>query len=353
MEFHSSSLSINHPQNTFPKKMSNETSPMEIEEEPILAANPNRFVIKPIRYDDIWDMYKKAVASFWTLEEVDLSDDLVHWRKLTKNEQHFIKHTLAYFVGADGIVNENLFMNFISEVQIPEARYFYGFQIAMENIHSETYAELIETYINDEHEKQHLFNAIEEVPCVKKKAEWAFKHFNRDGLSFAKRLVAFACIEGIFFSASFATIFWLKERGIMPGLTFTNELISRDEALHTDFACLLYSKLVNKLTYDQVKEIVLEAVAIEQEFATQALPCRLVGINSGLMKKYIEFVGDHLLQSLGYPKHYQTKNPLKFMERISRTVSITNFFEKKVSQYSKAGVGVNKDEETFKLIMDF
>lgn len=322
-------------------------------DEPLLKPTNDRFVLKPIQYPDLWDMYKKSMASFWTLEEVDLSEDMNYWKTLNNNEKHFIKHTLAFFASADGIVNENIFMNFISEVQVAEARCFYGFQIAMENIHSETYAELIDTYIRDEEEKRILFNAITEMDCVKKKADWAFKYFNREGLSFAKRLVAFACIEGIFFSGSFATIFWLKKRGIMPGLTFTNELISRDEGLHTDFACLLYSKLNNKLTRQEVLEIVCDAVDIEHYFVEDALPVRLIGMNSVSMKKYIEFVADHLLMELGYEKFYNTKNPFKFMEDISRTVSVTNFFEKRVSQYSKAGMCTDPEEAKFNIGIDF
>lgn len=323
-------------------------------QEPLLMENPKRFVNAKPQYPDVWKMYKKAQSVYWTFEEVDLSTDLKDWKNLNSDERYFIGHTLGYFAGADGIVNENIFLNFCNEVQHFEVRSFYGFQIAMENIHSETYAGLIDAYITNEKEKMVLFNAIEELPCVKKKADWAFKFFNRDGLSFQKRLVAFACVEGIFFSGSFATIFWIKERGLMPGLTFTNELISRDEGLHTDFACLLYSKIVNRLTYDEVLEIVTEAVSIEKEFVCDALPVRLIGINSDSMCKYIEFVADHLLEQLGYPRHYNTPNPLKFMERISRTISITNFFEKRVSQYIKAGFGsLDENEGKFDLTDDF
>lgn len=318
-----------------------------IAEEPLLRENPQRFSLKPLHYPQFWKMYKKAKACFWTLEEVDLDSDLRDWKNLTPSEQYFIKHTLAFFAGSDGIVNENIFMNFMCEVQIPEARCFYGFQIMMENIHSETYAELIDTYIADENEKFVLFNAINEMPCVKKKAEWAFKYFNRDGLSFQTRLVAFACVEGIFFSGSFATIFWLKERGIMPGLTFTNELISRDEGLHTDFACLMYDEIVNRLSQDEVLDIIKDAVEVEKDFVCDALPVRLIGMNADSMCEYIEFVADHLLEQLGYQRHYKTKNPFKFMERISRSISVTSFFEKRNSQYSKAGVGINPEEEKF------
>ncbi len=320
-------------------------------EEPLLKENKNRFVLLPIHYPDIWQMYKKAEASFWTAEEIDLSQDLKDWENMTKDEQHFIKHVLAFFAASDGIVNENLAINFTNEVQFPEARCFYGFQIMMENIHSETYSLLIDTYIKDSTEKNYLFNAIETVPCVTKKAEWALRWISKG--SFAERLVAFAAVEGIFFSGSFCSIFWLKKRGLMPGLSFSNELISRDEGLHCDFACLLYTKyLVNKLPEEQVLSIITDAVAIEQEFISDALPVSLIGMNADLMKQYIEFVADRLLVELGCPKHYYATNPFDFMEMISLQGK-TNFFEKRVAEYQKAGVMSDKSEHKFSLNEDF
>lgn len=290
----------------------------------------------PIQYPQIWEMYKKAEASFWTAEEVDLSSDLRHWETLTPDEKHFITHVLAFFAASDGIVLENLAGRFMKEVQVAEARAFYGFQIAIENIHSEMYSLLLETYIKDFAEKTRLFHAIETVPCVAKKAKWALNWIDGSE-SFAERLVAFACVEGIFFSGSFCSIFWLKKRGLMPGLTYSNELISRDEGLHCDFACLLYSLLRTKLSKERVRGIVKEAVEIEREFVCDALPCALVGMNAGLMSQYIQFVADRLLAALGYGKLYGVANPFDWMELISLQGK-TNFFEKRVGEYQKASV---------------
>lgn len=322
--------------------------------EPLLKDNPSRFVVFPIVYPDIWQMYKKAEASFWTAEEVDLSKDMADWDSLKADEKHFISHVLAFFAASDGIVNENLVENFSVEVQVTEARCFYGFQVAVENIHSEMYSLLIDTYIRDQREKMHLFNAIETLPCVKQKADWAFKWMNQDNATFPERIVAFASVEGIFFSGSFASIFWLKKRGLMPGLTFSNELISRDEGLHCDFACLLFKHVVQKPSAARVKQIVCEAVTIEQEFLTDALPCALIGMNNGLMKTYIEFVADRLLVALGQSKVYNSENPFPFMENISLEGK-TNFFEKKVSEYQKSGVMTNaaEDRHTFSVDEDF
>jgi len=303
--------------------------------EQILKENKDRFVLFPIQYPEIWQHYKKAEASFWTAEEVDLSHDLTDWDRLNPGERHFISHVLAFFAASDGIVNENLAVNFIREVQIPEARCFYGFQIMMENIHSEMYSLLIDTYVKNQEEKQRLFHALETVPCVKLKGEWALRWIKSG--SFAERLIAFAAVEGIFFSGSFCSIFWLKKRGIMPGLSFSNELISRDEGLHCDFACLLYGMLQEKLTVDRIHEIIGNAVEIEKQFVADALPVGLIGMNSGLMCQYIEFVADRLLVTLGYPKLYKAGNPFDFMELISLQGK-TNFFEKRVGEYQKAGV---------------
>lgn len=308
---------------------------MSQENELLLRENKDRFVILPINYPKIWEMYKKCEASFWTAEEIDLSDDIKDWNKMNDGERHFISHVLAFFAASDGIVNENLAVNFMSEVQLPEARCFYGFQIMMENIHSETYALLIDTYIKDAVEKNRLFHAIETVPCVKKKGEWALKWIENG--TFAERLVAFAAVEGIFFSGSFCSIFWLKKRGLMPGLTFSNELISRDEGMHCEFACLLYSMLSNKLSTEAVTKIIADAVEIEKEFVTDALPVNLIGMNAKLMAQYIEFVADRWLQELGYPKLYNATNPFDFMEMISLQGK-TNFFEKRVGDYQKSGV---------------
>lgn len=308
---------------------------MSDENELLLRENKDRFVILPINYPKIWEMYKKCEASFWTAEEIDLSDDMKDWAKMNDGERYFISHVLAFFAASDGIVNENLAVNFMSEVQLPEARCFYGFQIMMENIHSETYALLIDTYIKDATEKNRLFHAIDTIPCVKKKGEWALKWIENG--SFAERLVAFAAVEGIFFSGSFCSIFWLKKRGLMPGLTFSNELISRDEGMHCEFACLLYSMLSNRLSTEAVTGIIADAVEIEKEFVTDALPVNLIGMNAKLMSQYIEFVADRWLQELGYPKLYNATNPFDFMEMISLQGK-TNFFEKRVGDYQKSGV---------------
>ncbi|MBI3521111.1 MAG: ribonucleotide-diphosphate reductase subunit beta [Bacteroidetes bacterium] len=321
--------------------------------EPILAENKDRFVIFPIKHNDIWEYYKKSEASFWTAEEIDLSNDTADWNnKLNDNERHFIKHVLAFFAASDGIVNENLAINFLNEVQYPEARFFYGFQVMMENIHSETYSLLIDTYIKDPVEKDKLLHAVETVPCVGKKADWALKWISNG--TFAERLIAFAAVEGIFFSGSFCSIFWLKKRGLMPGLSFSNELISRDEGLHCDFACLLYSDHVkNKLPKEQVTKIITDAVVIEKEFVSDAIPVRLIGMNADLMCQYIEFCADRLLVALGCDKFYNATNPFDFMEMISLQGK-TNFFEKRVAEYQKSGVMNNKEENNvFNLDEDF
>lgn len=311
--------------------------------EPILQENKDRFVLFPIKHHDIWDWYKKSEASFWTAEEIDLSADFGHWENLNEGEKHFVKNVLAFFAASDGIVNENLAENFVSEVQYTEAKFFYGFQIMMENIHSETYSLLIDSYIKDKEEQNKLFNAIETVPAVKKKAEWALKWIDSD--SFAERLVAFAAVEGIFFSGSFASIFWLKKRGLMPGLSFSNELISRDEALHCDFAVHLHNNhLNNKVSQERIKEIILSALVIEKEFITESLPVSLIGMNSDLMKQYLEYVTDRLLSSLECPKEFGSSNPFDFMQNIALQ-NKTNFFEKRVSEYSKSGVGDKKEDE--------
>lgn len=328
------------------------TKKFDIELEPLLRENPRRFVIFPIQYHDIWAMYKKAEASFWTAEEVDLSKDLVHWQQLKPEERHFISHVLAFFAASDGIVNENLVERFSQEVQVTEARCFYGFQIAMENVHSEMYSLLIDTYIKDSAEREFLFNAIETLPCVKKKADWALRWIADESATFAERVIAFAAVEGIFFSGSFAAIFWLKKRGLMPGLTFSNELISRDEGLHCDFACLMFKHVVQKPTEIEIISIIRDAVKIEQEFLTEALPVAMIGMNCDLMKKYIEFVADRLLVELGCPKVYLSENPFDFMEHISLEGK-TNFFEKKVGEYQKCGVMANKEENVFTLDADF
>ncbi len=321
-------------------------------EEPLLAHNPSRFVIFPIEHGKVWEMYKKAEGSFWTAEELDLSKDRPHWEALNDNERHFIKHVLAFFAASDGIVNENLALNFMKEVQWPEARCFYGFQIAMENIHSEVYSLLIDTYVKDAEEKHHLFNAIETVPCVKKKADWAIHWMESEEADFASRLMAFAAVEGIFFSGAFCSIFWMKERGLMPGLTTSNEFISRDEGLHCEFACLLYSFLEHKLSKTKAHAMIREAVRCEKEFITDALPCSLIGMNAKMMKQYIEFVADRLLVQLGYPKIWNATNPFPFMERICLEGK-DNFFEKRVSNYSKAGVGRTAAAMTFATDADF
>lgn len=321
--------------------------------EPILVENKDRFVLFPIKYNDIWEFYKKSEASFWTAEEIDLSNDITDWNnKLNDNERHFIKHVLAFFAASDGIVNENLAINFLNEVQYPEARCFYGFQIMMENIHSETYSLLIDTYIKDPVEKDKLLHAVDTVPCVGKKAEWALRWIGNG--SFAERLIAFAAVEGIFFSGSFCSIFWLKKRGLMPGLSFSNELISRDEGLHCDFACMLYTSHVkNQLPKEQVTKIITDAVTIEKEFVSDAIPVRLIGMNADLMCQYIEFCADRLLLALGCDKFYNASNPFDFMEMISLQGK-TNFFEKRVAEYQKSGVMNNKEENNvFNLDEDF
>lgn len=325
--------------------------------EPILQNSNDRFVLFPIQYDNIWKMYKNAVNSFWVAEEIDLQPDLEDWHnKLNADEKHFISHVLAFFAASDGIVNENLVVNFMQDVTIPEARCFYGYQVAIENIHAETYSLLIDTYIKDKAEKDRLFNAIETIPCVKKKAEWALKWIEKS-TSFAERLVAFAAVEGIFFSGSFCSIYWLNNRGLMKGLSFSNELISRDEGQHCDFACLLYSMLIHKLPIETVTAIITEAVEYEKEFVSDALPVSLIGMNAESMCQYIEFVADRLLISLGCPKRYGATNPFPWMEMISMRPK-TNFFERKVGEYQKAGVDKSAEDTAFSMpkageIIDF
>lgn len=321
--------------------------------DPILAPNDDRFVLFPIEYHSIWEMYKNHVAVFWTAEELDLSADLTDWENLTDNERHFISHVLAFFAASDGIVNENLALRFYNDVQIAEARCFYGFQIAMENIHSETYSLLIDTYIKNPRERDDLFNAVQTLPCVAKKADWAMKWINSDK-SFAHRLIAFAAIEGIFFSGSFCAIFWLKKRGLMPGLCSSNEFISRDEGLHCEFACHLHSLLTEqeKLSTETITQIVTEAVEIEKEFISEALPVSLIGINAKSMTQYIEFVADHWLMQMGAKKYYNSTNPFDWMELISLEGK-TNFFEKRVSEYQKSGVLGEKDGQSFTLDAEF
>jgi ribonucleoside-diphosphate reductase beta chain len=312
--------------------------------EKILVENPNRFVLFPIEHEDIWKLYKQQEACIWTAEEIDLGQDITDWEhKLNNDEQHFIKNVLAFFAASDGIVNENLAMNFVNEVQYTEAKFFYGFQIMMENIHSETYSLLIDTYIKDREEQMHLFRAVDTIPAIKKKADWAIKWINSE--SFVERLVAFAAVEGIFFSGSFCSIFWLKKRGLMPGLTFSNELISRDEGMHCDFACHLYnSHIEKKIPEKKLKEIIVSALEIEKEFILEALPVRLIGMNSDLMSQYLEFVTDRLLVALGCSKVYNVANPFDFMENIA-IQGKTNFFEKRVAEYQKAGVHNKAEEE--------
>tara|TARA_B110001452_G_scaffold251688_1_gene240951 strand:- start:352 stop:1329 length:978 start_codon:yes stop_codon:yes gene_type:complete len=314
--------------------------------EMLLTENENRYVMFPIVDDDIWKMYKKQMDCFWRAEEIDLSKDIKHWPTLTDNEQYFIKHILAFFAASDGIVIENLGQRFLSEVQLSEARAAYGFQLMMENIHSETYSLLIDTLVKEEREKTKLFEAINNFPCIKKKADWSIKWINDNRSSFATRLIAFACVEGIFFSGSFCSIYWLKKRGLMPGLTFSNELISRDEGMHTDFAVLLFSKLEKKPKKSKILDILKDAVKIEKEFICEALPCKLIGMNAKLMSEYIEFVADRLLVQLGCNKHYKTANPFDFMEMISMEGK-TNFFEKRVGDYSLSSG--KKTEEAFSM----
>lgn len=312
--------------------------------EKILQENPGRFVLFPIQHNDLWKLYKQQEACFWTAEEIDLAQDVSDWEnKLNDDEKHFIKHVLAFFAASDGIVNENLAENFVNEVQYTEAKFFYGFQIMMENIHSETYSLLIDTYIKDKEEQNRLFNAIDTIPAIQKKAQWAIKWIESD--SFIERLIAFAAVEGIFFSGSFCSIFWLKKRGLMPGLTFSNELISRDEGMHCDYACHLYNNHIeNKLSNDRIKEIICSALEIEKEFITESLPVRLIGMNSDLMKQYLEFVTDRLLVSLNVPKVYNSENPFDFMQNIALQGK-TNFFEKRVAEYQKAGVNKNESDD--------
>ena len=318
--------------------------------EPILQENKNRFVIFPIKHHDIWEFYKSMEASFWTAEEIDLSQDLNDWNnKLNDDERYFIKHILAFFAASDGIVNENLAENFVNEVQYAEAKFFYGFQIMMENIHSETYSLLIDTYVKDEAEKDDLFNALEVFPAIKKKADWALKWIESD--SFAERLIAFAAVEGIFFSGAFCSIFWLKKRGLMPGLTFSNELISRDEGVHCDFAVHLHNHhLINKVPKERIRSIIVDALNIEREFITESLPASLIGMNAILMTQYLEFVADRLLVELGCDREYNTTNPFDFMDMISLQGK-TNFFEKKVAEYQKSGV-MNTDVDAQKISFD-
>lgn len=318
----------------------------KINSEPLLVEDDNRFVMFPIQHQDIWDMYKRQVECFWRAEEIDFSKDMKSWETLNDDEQYFIKMILAFFAASDGIVLENLGMRFMSEVQVSEARAFYGFQIAMENIHSEVYSLLIDSYVKDKTEKNKLFKAIDNFPCIKKKADWALKWINDKRSSFASRLIAFACVEGIFFSGAFCSIYWLKKRGKMPGLAFSNELISRDEALHTEFAILLYKKLQKQLPKKKVVEIIKEAVDIEREFICEALPCRLISMNSKLMSQYIEYCADRLAVQLGYDKIYEVKCPFDFMEQIS-IEGKTNFFEKRVGEYALANK--ERDDTTFDL----
>lgn len=321
-------------------------------DEPLLKENPGRFVLFPIKYHEIWQAYKKAEASFWTAEEIDLGKDMQDWEnRMNANERFFISRVLAFFAASDGIVNENLVQNFSDEVQIPEAKCFYGFQIMIENIHSETYSLLLDTYIKDPKESEHLFHAIDTIPCIRKKAEWALRWISNKESPFAERLVAFAAVEGIFFSGSFASIFWLKKRGLMPGLTFSNELISRDEGMHTDFGCLLFSHLINRPSREVVERIIKEAVEIEQEYLSEALPVSLLGMNAKLMCQYIEFVADRLLVALGFEKVYNSKNPFDFMENISLSGK-TNFFEKRVSDYQKAGVMAKQSNTSTAFVLD-
>lgn len=324
--------------------------------DPILTPSNDRFVLFPIRYPEFWDFYKKALSCFWTVEELDFADDLKDWVKLTDNEKHFVKYVLAFFAASDGIVNENINMNFSNEVQLPELRAIYTFQSFMESLHSESYALLIETYIKDEKEKNHLFHAIETIPIIKKKADWAMQWFSRDA-PFGERIVAFSAVEGIFFSGSFCAIFWLKKRGLMiSGLGASNALISRDEGLHRDFAVMIHKHLQpeNQCSPEKIQEIIRSATELEKEFICEALPVSLIGMNASSMSQYIEFVADHLLTALGVPKIYNVSNPFDWMDMLSISGSAkTNFFEHRVTEYSKAGVGVNKDDQVFTLDADF
>jgi ribonucleoside-diphosphate reductase beta chain len=321
-------------------------------DEPLLMENPNRFVLFPIQHPDVMAMAKKAIAVFWTPEEIDLAKDMKDWEKLDANTQHFIKHVLGFFAASDGILMENLALNFQHEVQWPEAKYFYANQNFMEAIHSETYSLLIDTYIDDKVEKQKLLQAAQTIPAIQKKADWAIQWLNSKNADFPTRLVAFAIVEGIFFSGAFCSIFWLKKRGLMPGLTTSNEFIARDEGLHTDFACLLYGKIKNRLPKAKVYKIIKEAVKIEKNFITKALPCELIGMNAALMSQYIEFVADRILLQLGYPRAYSVANPFDFMERISLEGK-DNFFEKRVTSYAKASVGKTQEQMSFSMKEDF
>ncbi|KAI9487001.1 MAG: ribonucleoside-diphosphate reductase small chain [Benjaminiella poitrasii] len=349
-----SELAAQGLRNTILKRLADLKVDIEPGEEIILKENNRRFCLFPIKYHEIWEFYKKAEASFWTAEEIDLSKDLLDWEDvLNKDERYFIGRVLAFFASADGIVNENLVANFCNEVKIAEAKCFYGFQIMMENIHNEMYSLLIDTYIKDATEKEFHFNAIETIPSIKKKADWAFRWIsNESNQPFAVRICAFAIIEGVFFSGSFASIFWLKKRGLMPGLTLSNEFITRDEGLHADFGCLLFHHIINQPSHETVLQILTEAVDIEHEFFRDALPVRLIGMNDGLMNQYVEFVADRLLVSLGFPKHYNVSNPFDFMDLISLQGK-TNFFEKRVSDYQRAGVMNQKEERSFTLDADF
>jgi ribonucleotide reductase beta subunit family protein with ferritin-like domain len=320
--------------------------------EPMLRATEDRFVIFPLKQHDLWSKYKQHMAVFWTPEEIDLSKDVKDWEKLSANERHFIKHILGFFAGSDGIVMENLASRFMREIQIPEAKFFYACQNLMEAVHSETYSLLIDTYIQDKEEKTQILKAIQTIPAVKKKADWAMTWIDHPDADFATRLLGFAAVEGIFFSGAFCAIFWLKQRGVMPGLTLSNEFIARDEGIHTDFACLLYSKIVNRLPKQKVHKIIREAVKIEKHFITKALPCELIGMNADLMCQYIEFVADRLLLQLGYPKVYRATNPFTFMENMSLE-NKDNFFEKRVSTYAKATVGKDREQMTFATNADF
>lgn len=322
--------------------------------EHLLTEDPHRFVMFPIKHPLIWQMYKTAVASFWTTEEVDLSKDMSDWETMSRNEQHFVKHILAFFAASDGIVNENLGVRFMNEVKYPEAKAFYGMQIAIENIHSEMYSLLLDSYITDPTEKHRLLNAITTIPCIEKKAKWALKWINDEEASFAMRLVAFACVEGIFFSGAFCSIFWLNEKGYLPGLCLSNQLISKDESLHTEFAILLYvTEVQNKLSQDVIYDIVKEAVLVESEFIVDAIPCSLLGMNASLMKQYIEFVADRLLLQLGCEKYWNSQNPFDFMDRICLS-NKTNFFENRVTDYSRANVGCdNPNNYKFSTDADF
>lgn len=333
-------------------KEKEQEKPIVLLPEPLTTPNPDRFVIFPIQHPDIWAKYKQHQAVHWTPEEIDLSKDMRDWEKLNDNERHFIKHILGFFAGSDGIVMENLATRFTREVQWPEAKFFYAEQNIIEAIHSETYSLLIDTYLTDKKEKEDILKAISTIPCVKKKAEWALQWIDNTEENFATRLLGFAAVEGIFFSGAFCAIFWLKQRGLMPGLTLSNEFIARDEGLHTEFACLLYSKIVNRLDKKKAQKIIRDAVKIEKHFITKALPCELIGMNAELMSQYIEFVADRLLLQLGYPKAYKTNNPFPFMERISLE-NKDNFFEKRVSTYGKATVGKDRAEMTFSTAADF